>query len=182
MPAVGPSAAASVIEGMSVPQEKRVEVKDMAVREGQSSLLQPSLLQGFPDRTPASGPPLAEDNPVARVVLESGLPHLDRPFDYSVPAELSAAAVPGVRVKVKFNGQELNGYLVERRADSDAAHPLTPLHKVVSGVAVLDSRSPRACRHGGRPVRRNVERCPPDGDSATGCQGGEGTAFRRRRS
>ncbi|WP_284974565.1 primosomal protein N' [Arthrobacter sp. efr-133-TYG-104] len=109
----------------------------MAAREGQSSLLQPSLLQGFPDRTPASGPPLAEDNPVARVVLESGLPHLDRPFDYSVPAELSAAAVPGVRVKVKFNGQELNGYLVERRADSDAAHPLTPLHKVVSGVAVL---------------------------------------------
>ncbi len=109
----------------------------MAGREVQPSLLQPSLLQGFPDRAPINGPPLATENPVARVVLESSVPHLDRPFDYSVPAELSDSAVPGVRVKVKFNGQELNGYIIERRADSAAAHPLTTLHKVVSPVAVL---------------------------------------------
>jgi len=105
--------------------------------EAQPSLLQPSLLQGFPERAPVNGPPLAAENPVARVVLESSLPHLDRPFDYSVPAELSDTAVPGVRVKVKFNGQELNGYVVERRADSEGSHSLTALHKVVSPVAVL---------------------------------------------
>ncbi|MBP2265627.1 primosomal protein N' (replication factor Y) [Pseudarthrobacter sp. PvP004] len=109
----------------------------MAGHEAQPSLLQPSLLQGFPDRVPVNGPPLAAVNPVARVVLESSVPHLDRPFDYSVPAELSETAVPGVRVKVKFNGQELNGYVVERRVDSDAAHPLTVLNKVVSPLAVL---------------------------------------------
>ncbi|SDW49909.1 replication restart DNA helicase PriA [Arthrobacter sp. yr096] len=109
----------------------------MAGHEAQPSLLQPSLLQGFPARAQVSGPPLAAVNPVARVILESSLPHLDRPFDYSVPAELAEAAAPGVRVKVKFNGQELNGFIVERRDDSDAAHPLTPLHKVVSPVAVL---------------------------------------------
>ncbi|WP_026540795.1 primosomal protein N' [Paenarthrobacter nicotinovorans] len=109
----------------------------MAGYEAQSSLLQPSLLQGFPDRAPVNGPPLAAENPVARVILESSLPHLDRPFDYSVPAELSEDASPGVRVKVKFNGQELNGYILERRADSDAAGPLSTLHKVVSPVAVL---------------------------------------------
>ncbi|WP_369744502.1 primosomal protein N' [Paenarthrobacter sp. AMU7] len=109
----------------------------MAGPEAQPSLLQPSLLQGFPDRLPVNGPPLAETDPVARVVLESSLPHLDRPFDYSVPAVLAEAAAPGVRVKVKFNGQELNGYITERRATSDAAHPLTALHKVVSPVAVL---------------------------------------------
>ncbi len=109
----------------------------MTGHEAQPSLLQPSLLQGFPDRVPVNGPPLASENPVARVVLESSVPHLDRPFDYSVPAELAETAVPGVRVKVKFNGQELNGYIAERRADSDAAHPLTPLHKLVSPVAVL---------------------------------------------
>ncbi|WP_026546876.1 primosomal protein N' [Paenarthrobacter nicotinovorans] len=109
----------------------------MAGHEAQSSLLQPSLLQGFPDRAPVNGPPLAAENPVARVILESSLPHLDRPFDYSVPAELSEEASPGVRVKVKFNGQELNGYILERRADSDAAGPLSTLHKVVSPVAVL---------------------------------------------
>ncbi|MGO4144489.1 primosomal protein N' [Paenarthrobacter sp. YAF11_1] len=109
----------------------------MAGHEAQPSLLQPSLLQGFPDRPPVNGPPLAPGNPVARVVLESSLPHLDRPFDYSVPADLAEVAVPGVRVKVKFNGQELNGYVIERRADSDAAAPLSLLHKVVSPVAVL---------------------------------------------
>ncbi len=109
----------------------------MAGHEAQPSLLQPSLLQGFPDRAPVNGPPLAAENPVARVVLESSLPHLDRPFDYSVPAELAEVAAPGVRVKVKFNGQELNGYIIERRADSDAAAPLSTLHKVVSPVTVL---------------------------------------------
>ena len=103
-----------------------------------------SLLQGFPasaaqaSRTAqAPGPALAADLPVARVLIESSLPHLDRPFDYSVPAVLDVAARPGVRVKVKFNGQELPGYLLDRTDVSDAGHPLVPLHKVVSPVPVL---------------------------------------------
>lgn len=97
-----------------------------------------SLLQGFPaSAAEASGPALAAQLPVARVLIESSLPHLDRPFDYSVPAALDAAAAPGARVKVKFNGQELAGYLLERTAGSDAGHPLVPLHKVLSPVPVL---------------------------------------------
>jgi primosomal protein N' (replication factor Y) len=104
----------------------------------QDEPFQLSLLQGFPASAAAApGPPLADLLPVARVRLESSLPHLDRPFDYSVPAVLDAAAQPGVRVKVKFNGQELAGYLTERVAESDAGHPLVPLHKVVSPVPVL---------------------------------------------
>ncbi|WP_255768943.1 primosomal protein N' [Pseudarthrobacter sulfonivorans] len=99
--------------------------------------LQPSLLQGFPAPPPQSGPPLAPRLPVARVVVESSLPHLDRPFDYSVPAELDQAAQAGVRVKVRFNGQELGGFIIERIAESDAGHTLVPLHKVISPVAVL---------------------------------------------
>jgi len=96
-----------------------------------------SLLQGFPSSAAAAGPALAARLPVAQVRLESSLPHLDRPFDYSVPAGLDTAAQPGVRVKVKFNGQELAGYLIDRVAESDAGHPLVPLHKVVSPVPVL---------------------------------------------
>ncbi|MET1064820.1 MAG: primosomal protein N' [Arthrobacter sp.] len=98
-----------------------------------------SLLHGFrvPAAATAAGPALAARLPVARVRLESSLPHLDRLFDYSVPAGLDTAAQPGVRVKVKFNGQELAGYLMERVAESDAGHPLVPLHKVVSPVPVL---------------------------------------------
>src|SRR6476661_8084269 len=99
--------------------------------------LQLSLLQGFPASAAAAGPALAAELPVARVQLESFLPHLDRPFDYSVPADLDEAARPGVRVKVKFGGQELGGFLLERVAASDAGHALVPLHKVVSPVPVL---------------------------------------------
>ncbi|WP_426002811.1 primosomal protein N' [Paenarthrobacter sp. NyZ202] len=109
----------------------------MAAHETQPALLQPSLLQGFPAKPATGGPPLAASDPVARVVLDSPLPHLDRPFDYSVPRDLEDLAVPGVRVKVKFNGQDLNGFVVGRQADSDAGHPLIPLHKVVSAVPVL---------------------------------------------
>lgn len=99
---------------------------------------QPSLLQGFPSRgSDAVGPPLAASNPVARVLIESSLPHLDRPFDYSVPAELEDTALAGVRVKVRFSGQELNGYVLERAESSEAGHSLTPLLKVVSAVPVL---------------------------------------------
>jgi len=101
--------------------------------------LQLSLLQGFPaGRAQApGGPALAPLLPVARVLIESSLPHLDRPFDYSVPASLDVVAQPGVRVKVKFNGQDLSGFILDRLVESDAGHTLVPLHKVVSPVQVL---------------------------------------------
>ncbi len=99
--------------------------------------VQPSLLQGFPATARPAGPLLARHLPVARVQVESSLPHLDRLFDYGVPDTLDHAARPGVRVKVKFNGQDLNGFLMERVAESDAGHTLVPLAKVVSPVSVL---------------------------------------------
>lgn len=100
--------------------------------------VQLSLLHGFPDRAPmVPGKELAAANPVAQVRIESGLPHLDRPFDYSVPTGLDDLAQPGVRVKVKFNGQELPGYLVGRSDTSTSGQPLVALHKVISGVPVL---------------------------------------------
>ncbi|MGY4542089.1 primosomal protein N' (replication factor Y) [Arthrobacter sp. UYNi723] len=99
--------------------------------------VQLSLLQGFPAKARPSGPPLAAHLPVARVLVETPLPHLDRPFDYSVPAELDGAAQAGVRVKVSFNGQDLSGFIIERTEESDAGHTLVPLQKVVSPVVVL---------------------------------------------
>ena len=99
--------------------------------------MQPSLLQGFPSTARPAGPQLARHLPVARVLVESSLPHLDRLFDYGIPDTLDEAAMPGVRVKVKFNGQDLSGFLMERVAASDAGHTLVPLAKVVSPVSVL---------------------------------------------
>ncbi|MFJ6416150.1 primosomal protein PriA [Paeniglutamicibacter sp. NPDC091659] len=105
-----------------------------------SDPLQPSLLAGFNLGATLPGTPkTAELLPVARVVIDSALPHLDRPFDYSVPAELDALAQPGVRVKVRFGGQELAGFLAERLEHGEPGMKLQPLGSVVSPEVVLSA-------------------------------------------
>ncbi|MDP5226037.1 MULTISPECIES: primosomal protein N' [Arthrobacter] len=89
--------------------------------------------------------PAAQD-PVARVVVESPLPHLDRTFDYLVPEALDEQAVAGARVRVSFAGRELHGYIVERRADSDVGTRLSVLDKVISPVPVLTPGVLELCR------------------------------------
>ena len=79
---------------------------------------------------------------VARVLIDSPLPQLDRLFDYAVPAALEADAVPGVRVKVPLRtaGRVVEGYLVETVDAADAARtakPLSEVEAIVSPVAVL---------------------------------------------
>lgn len=79
----------------------------------------------------------AEFDPVARVLVDVPLAHLDRPFDYAVPAKDAATAVPGARVKVRFAGQDVDGFVLERAATSDHHARLQPLRRVVSAEPVL---------------------------------------------
>jgi len=81
--------------------------------------------------------PVAEDLPVARVVLDLQPAHLDRPYDYLVPAPMADDARPGVRVRARFGPQEVAGYVVERRETSDHDGRLVPLKRVVSSDPVL---------------------------------------------
>lgn len=74
---------------------------------------------------------------VASVVLDVPLPHLDRPFDYAVPAAMADSAVPGARVAVRFAGREARGFVVARNARSDHTGTLAPLRRVVSALPVL---------------------------------------------
>ncbi|KHK98979.1 preprotein translocase subunit SecA [Microbacterium mangrovi] len=76
---------------------------------------------------------------MARVVVDSPLPQLDRLFDYAIPDELAAAAVPGVRVKVPLRsaGRMLDAFIVEVGEEDAADRPLSPLDEVVSPVEVL---------------------------------------------
>src|SRR5689334_13610174 len=74
----------------------------------------------------------AATDPVARVLVDVPLAHLDRPFDYSVPAAMADDAVPGARVKVRFAGQDVDGYVVERAATTDHQGRLSHLRRVVS--------------------------------------------------
>ena len=82
----------------------------------------------------------AETDKVARVLPMLGLAHLDRPFDYLVPAEFDEQAQPGVRVRVRFSGRLVDGFVLERREDTDHSGRLGWLDKVVSPEQVLTPR------------------------------------------
>ncbi|MCA1674994.1 MAG: primosome assembly protein PriA, partial [Actinobacteria bacterium] len=69
--------------------------------------------------------------------VATSLAHLDRPFDYQVPADLDEAAGPGVRVRVRFAGRLVDGWLLERAAGSDHPGKLGWLERVVSAEPVL---------------------------------------------
>ncbi|MEH0059879.1 primosomal protein N' [Auritidibacter ignavus] len=77
------------------------------------------------------------DRPVAKVLLESPVPHLDRLFDYLIPPDLDAPAQPGVKVKVRFGHQTMAGWLVERTDTISTRATLTPIRTVVSALPVL---------------------------------------------
>lgn len=90
---------------------------------------------------PRTAPPgvgeLAPEHPVARVLVSGGLPHLDRTFDYVVPADLAEDAVPGARVTVTLAGSTHDAWIVERLAQSEHPGQLSALRSVVSPVPVL---------------------------------------------
>lgn len=75
--------------------------------------------------------------PVARVLPLLGVPHLDREFDYRVPETMSADARPGTRVRVRFAGRLVDGFVVARTDTSEHAGELAWLERVVSPEQVL---------------------------------------------
>ncbi|WP_375384381.1 primosomal protein N' [uncultured Microbacterium sp.] len=76
---------------------------------------------------------------VARVLVDSPLPQLDRLFDYSIPDHLIADAQPGVRVRVPLRsaGRMVDGFLVEIAVGQESPRPLSEIDAVVSPVVVL---------------------------------------------
>ncbi len=125
----------------------------------QLALLRETVRQRKPPRArPRTwrGAELAEESPVARVLVDKGLVHLDRYFDYAVPAAMDEEAQPGVRVRVRFGagekegrregGRLINGFIVERVAESDYPGALAPLAQVLSPERVLTPSLLRLCR------------------------------------
>jgi primosomal protein N' (replication factor Y) len=88
----------------------------------------------------------AAELPVARVAVELFPPHLDRPFEYLVPASLAEAARPGTRVKVRFGAQDVDGYVLDRVAEAEHDGALVPLRRVVSPEPVLTPEVARLAR------------------------------------
>ena len=104
-----------------------------------SELLDPKALAKARARDASRPEPRrpAASLPVARVIVDTPLPHLDRYFDYQVSSDQDADAVPGCRVKVVFNGRLLAGLLAERVERSEFAGRLAYLDSVVSSEPVL---------------------------------------------
>lgn len=99
---------------------------------------QPALLDSLaPPPAPRLPAGAAEQLPIAQVLLESPVPHLDRPFDYAVPVDLDRQVIPGCRVKVRFSGREMSGYVLARAQHATTPARLSLISKVVSPLAIL---------------------------------------------
>lgn len=75
---------------------------------------------------------------IARVLVDSPLPQLDRLLDYRVPTHLEGV-VPGVRVTVPLRvaGRIAPAYVVELGEQGDYPGPLSDIAELVSPIAVL---------------------------------------------
>jgi len=85
---------------------------------------------------------------IARVVVDSPLPQLDRLFDYAIPAALADQVAAGVRVRVpvRAQGRTMDGYVVELADTSEYDGRLAEIDAVVSTVPVLDAEVWRLAR------------------------------------
>ncbi|WP_240505547.1 primosomal protein N' family DNA-binding protein [Kocuria marina] len=105
-------------------------------------------LAGLPEAAPPSQPrssprkPLGSEgraahDPVAKVLLEAYVPHLDRVFDYRVTAALDEQAVVGSKVSVVFAGRKMSGWVVDRVAHTDVPEDrLLPIRRVLTPLPV----------------------------------------------
>ncbi len=89
---------------------------------------------------------------VAAVLVDIDLPHLDRPFDYSVPDSLAGEVEFGRIVRVTLAGKRRFGWVVEVKSASSLT-TLAPIERVVSHTPVFTPRLFEAVR---RIARRNL--------------------------
>ena len=78
----------------------------------------------------------AENLPVATVLVDTGVPHLDEVYDYLVPDFLDDELRTGVKVSVNFSGRNVDGYILSR-SESSAVGNLKFIEKVLSPIPLL---------------------------------------------
>src|SRR5438309_11638622 len=83
----------------------------------------------------------AVTDPIARLMVDVPLAHLDRPFDYLVPEQLGTDVQAGVRVRVRFAGRLVDAYVLERRSSSDHEGSLAYLERAVGNEPVLSAET-----------------------------------------
>jgi len=76
--------------------------------------------------------PRASVNPVARVLVDHQVLHLDQIYEYEVPELFSDSASVGALVEVEFGHLLTQGVILERREESESALPLKEILKVLT--------------------------------------------------
>lgn len=94
----------------------------------------------------AAVPPAPTPHGVARVVIDTPHAHLDRPFEYAITAEQAPELNPGVRVKVRFAGRDVDGYVLDVVDTPEFDGRLAPVRRVVSPEPVLTPALARLAR------------------------------------
>ena len=105
---------------------------DLQPASGKNKSVKPKVA-----KKPKAPVPIAAQYPVAQVLIDSPLPHLDRLFDYAVPEKLDQLAKPGVRVRIRFAGRLTDAWLISRSETSEHQGELAPLVNVISPEVVL---------------------------------------------
>jgi primosomal protein N' (replication factor Y) len=79
-----------------------------------------------------------QTNFVAKIQVDTGVYHLDQPYDYSIPSNLLEQVSIGIRVQVPFGGREVEGIILSV-TEGPAIGGLKPLSKVISPISVASS-------------------------------------------
>jgi primosomal protein N' (replication factor Y) len=77
--------------------------------------------------------------PVASVLVDTGLLHIDDAFDFLVPEEFSSLVAPGVLVSIFFGGKRRQGVVLTRKEESQFTGRLRFLSEVIRPYPVLSS-------------------------------------------
>ena len=86
---------------------------------------------------PAASGPVATELPFARIWVDTGVFHLDTPYDYEVPEKFSDLVTTGIRVQVPFGSREVEGLVIERIAAPSVTNALKSITKLIHPLEPL---------------------------------------------
>lgn len=81
--------------------------------------------------------PVADQLPVAAVLVDTPLSHLEGIYDYLVPQALSDKAIYGTKVLVPFGNTQVNGLIVDRKDISDQTQKLKMILEINSPSGLI---------------------------------------------
>ena len=89
---------------------------------------------------PKSNSAVADQLPIAAVLVDTPVSHLEGIYDYLVPLHLESAAVYGTKVIVPFGKTQVDGLIVGRKNKSEQLKNLKLITEVSSPSGLVSTR------------------------------------------